>query len=64
MRWFRLLLVATLAVMAAAQTQDHSIFAWLQTYAGRRARDVANDPLFRPMLQLSVPNWGMFMGLD
>ncbi|MGH9416581.1 MAG: energy transducer TonB [Terriglobales bacterium] len=64
MRWFRLLLVATLAVMAAAQTQDHSMFAWLQTYAGRRARDVANDPLFRPMLQLSVPNWGMFMGLD
>ncbi|MGH9474880.1 MAG: energy transducer TonB [Terriglobales bacterium] len=64
MRWCRLLLVVALAGMAVAQVPTSSLYGWLRSYAGRRARDAAQDPLFSRMLQLSVPNWGLAMGRD
>lgn len=78
MRRFRLfvgLLMAIIALAgwALAQTPTDSpakfptdsMYGWLGGYAGRRARDVAQDPLFSPMLQLSVPNYqGVVMGRD
>lgn len=62
MRRLSISLALLMVAMASAQAPAGSVYGWLRAYARHHARDVAQDPLFSAMVQLTVPRMGLYMG--